>query len=295
MNNLNKTYYKFLSIVFLVTMPCLGVANETYEGKSLDEQYEVIHTRSQELTEMYLDNENVSFLEQTRMPKGKEELNRLLGTWVLSYKVGNTTHTDRLEMNKLHEFDDGRVGAVGKIFLNNKGDGDAFLCSSDMPPSLTKFFSSDYYCGGASETLGAFYLRVSGNQVTNGYYGVGETMDEMVALAMSKTIRVTGYREGTGSQLEANYNEKNNTLFIPVVTFQGSTYQVTLENTGNFFFSIKDVQPTTQKISGSPAIYDEASMALDIPGVKYQGSTYKLTLGNTGNFVFTIKNVQPIK
>ena len=93
-----------------------------------------------------------------------------------------------------------------------------------------------------------YSFRISGDTVTNGFYGGGETIESLAISSNSKNHSITGSRgsepPSTGNgENEANFNESSNELVIPVVNYRGSKYRVILQNNGDFLFSIKDAQP----------------------------------------------------
>jgi hypothetical protein len=181
--------------------------------------------------------------------KGKPELEKIFGTWFFSYTLNGSKHTDKLIIDDFYEAESGKVYARGTLFLNNEGAGQVVLCS-ELPSEFVSFFGTDYDCSaGSDETFWQGYnFRISGDTVTNGFYGKGDTIDNMTLSIWSKNHSITGARGSEpppedGDNNEANFNENSNELIIPVVNYRGGKFRVILQNKGDFLFSIKDAKP----------------------------------------------------
>jgi hypothetical protein len=234
---------KHLAAVFLMLLPCMGVANEASEEINqlrLNELY----NNQKALNEL---DQNGLSIDNQRMTKGKAELEKILGSWMFSYTVGGVSRTDRLELEELYEKNDGDIGISGTLFLNNEGEGQLMICD-EIAEDLVSFFDADFNCfSGTEETfLYTYDFRISGDVVTNGYFGEGATIEDVVASSTSKNHNLTGSRGGgqtTSTGNEANFNEGSNELIIPVVNYRGSKFRVILQNNGDFLFSVKEAKP----------------------------------------------------
>jgi hypothetical protein len=157
--------------------------------------------------------------------------------------------TDKLIIDRFLESENGEISASGKLYLNNEGDGQVLVCS-ELPPGLVSFYASDYDCLSPSEDLiyRSYNFRISGDTVTNGFYGEGDTIMNMSMSIVSKLHSITGFRGETPpsdvcEDNEANFNDSSNELIIPVVNYKGSKYRVILQGSDDFIFSIKDARP----------------------------------------------------
>lgn len=290
MNSLIETYLKIVSIALLATVPCLGIANEGSQNENLlnskSDTAKILKSQKNQ-AELSIEENN--------------ELTEILGTWYLTYKIKGNTFTDRMEINKISESKKKGVQAWGKLFLDNKGDGTTLLCSKFKKPQQVAYYEAEYSCVGHQTILTNrkyldYALQLSGDKMTHGYFGIGNTTQESAFKLHSKTVTVTGYRdEVENEETGAKYNKANKTLNIPVITYQGSNFQLVLEDKGDFVFFIKDIQPVVQKENGIKAVYDEEKRVLTIPQVTYQESIYRVMLQNKGNFIFTIKEAQAEK
>ena len=241
MNKIQKNNKRLLTLL-LVLLPYSGMANEVLEdinqlriNELADNQRIIEELKSHDLKQEY-----------QLMAKGKPELEKIFGTWFFSYTFDGVKHTDKLVINDFFEFEDGEIRATGTLFLNNEGDGQVMVCSELSSDSAT-FFGSDYDCSaGSKDTFFHDYVfRISGDSVTNGFYGEGKTTMDVSRSSTSKNHSITGSRgsEPPPETSEANFNENSNELVIPVVNYRGSKYRVILQNNGDFLFSIKDAQP----------------------------------------------------
>jgi len=244
MNKIQKNNKRLVTLL-LVLLPCTGMANEALEEIKQLTINELIHKQRiiEELKRNDLKQEN------QLMAKGKPELEKIFGTWFFSYTFDGVKHTDKLVIDDFFEPDSGDIVASGLLFLNNEGDGQVMICS-ELPSELVTFYGSDYDClSGSDDTLYQSYnFRISGNTVTNGFYGEGETFEDMSRSIISKNHSVTGSRgseppTGTSGDNEADFNEVSNELIIPVVNYRGSQYRVILQGNDDFIFSVKDAQP----------------------------------------------------
>jgi hypothetical protein len=128
MKQIFKTNKKLLSVAFLMILPCISMANEALEDINLYEyQRDAIDFNYQTLLEQS-EKENLDeglVIEQKNKPKSKQELEVLLGIWIISHKEGGVTYTDRFEINSVFENEEGGFHAWGKLFLNNEGEGES--------------------------------------------------------------------------------------------------------------------------------------------------------------------------
>ncbi len=244
MNKIQKNNKRLLTLL-LVLLPCSGMANEVLEDITQSTINELAH--KQRIIEEL--NRNDLKQEPQLMAKGKPELEKIFGTWFFSYTFDGVKHTDKLVIDDFFQPDDGDVVASGKLFLNNEGDGGVMICS-ELPPELVSFYGSDYDClsGSDDTSYHTYNFRISGDTVTNGFYGEGDTIEDMSMSINSKNHSITGSRGSEppsteNGENEANFNENSNELIIPVVNYRGSKYRVILQNNGDFLFSIKDAQP----------------------------------------------------
>jgi hypothetical protein len=299
-----KFYNKLISVILFMVLPGLGLANELLDQHLKQEalinnlfsyQSYIDNMNTLELfnnSEDYVEINSLS-IGNKPIPKGKPELEKILGTWILSYTIEGTTFTDRLELDGVLRADDGSFFAHGNLFLNNTGEGLIFVCS-DIFAELSAPLESDFICNGETQNFGAYTFRVSGDNITSGYYGFGNTREELVIILNTKIISLSGHRENTNeNSSDSYYDEVAGELVIPIVNYQASNYRVILKNMGDFIFSIKEAQPTSIEVNGSVAVYDEINNELIIPVVSYQGSKYRVVLENTGDFIFSIKQAQP--
>ncbi|MCK5828977.1 MAG: hypothetical protein KAH20_01605 [Methylococcales bacterium] len=299
MKQIFKTNKKLLSFSFLMILPYLSMASEVLENKTLYEyQRDAIDFDFQTLLEQSeAEGNNESLvIEQKNKPKSKQELDVLLGTWILSHKEEGVTYTDRFEINEISENKKGGFDAFGKLFLNNKGKGALLLCSKYKYSQLVAYYAADYDCTSHS-SAGQRYIysiRVSGNIVTNGYYGTGDSMESSVISIMSKSMRIDGYRQSNDSQYESSYDESIKELMIPLVNYQGSKYRVIFENKGDLIFALKDAQPTVLESPQSEVVYDEKKLELVIPSLIYKKSKFRVILKETEGFVFSVKEAKPL-
>ncbi len=244
MNKIQKNNKRLLTLL-LVLLPYSGMANEVLEDINQLRINELAHNQRiiEELKSHDLKQE------PQLMAKGKPELEKIFGTWFFSYTFDGVKHTDKLVIDDFFESESGTISATGTLFLNKEGDGQLMLCR-ELSSDSASFLGSDYEClSGSDDTFYHDYVfKISGDTVTNGFYGEGATTAEVVMSSNSKNHSITGSRGSepppeTSGNNEANFNENSNELVIPVVNYRGSKYRVILQNNGDFLFSIKDAQP----------------------------------------------------
>ncbi len=301
-----KSNNKKFPIIFLMVFPCLCLANE-FLDKNLKQQeinlvsygYQGFENNSDMLNlfSSFVDDvvniSNGQNSESKLLPKGKPELEKILGSWVVSYSIdGSNTFTDRLDINEVRQTVDGDYITLGKFFLNGSADGQTMRCF-ELSPELVSHFTSDYWClSKGSQNFEQYVLGISENGMLVGYYGQGETRDDAALLTLGKIISLNGHREnGTGNS--AHFDERTGELVIPRVSYKNSKFRVVLQDTGGLIFSVKEAQPIEDgNTSGS--YFDKFSGELAIPSVTYRDLKFKVILQDTGNFIFSVKEATPL-
>jgi hypothetical protein len=299
-----------LPIIFLIVFPCICLANEI-SGQNLKQQ-EIIagsysYQRFENNPEMF--NLFSSFVnnvvnisnglnsESKLLPKGKPELEKILGSWIVSYSInGSGTFTDRLDINEVRQTDDASdldYLALGKTFQNGSGEGQTMRCA-ELTPDLVSHFAFDYMCRTVdSQHLKKTYvIGISEDNVISGYYGQGTTLEDTALVSLSKSIALTGHRENSIEQ-SAHFDEGTGELVIPRVSYKNSKFRVVLQDTGGLVFSVKETQPIEDG-NTSGAYFDKFSGELAIPSVTYRDSKFKVILQDTGNFIFSVKEASPL-
>jgi hypothetical protein len=306
MKKLLKSNKKQLPIIFMMVLPCLCLANG-FSDQNLKQQ--VINTTSYSyqgseydpdllnIFDNYVDNvvnsSGTLNSESKLLPKGKSELEKILGTWIVSYSInGSGTFTDRLEINEVRQAGDNGYIAAGKVFLSGSGNEQTIGCDLLSPEELVSHFLSDYMClAVGSENFEQYTFRISDDKIV-GYYGQGTTFEDAGLVLLSKTISFTGHRKDSDENL-AHYDGETGKLVIPRVSYNNTNFRVVLQDTGGFIFSVKQAQPVVDE-NTSDSSYDEFTGELEIPSVVYRGSKFKVILQNSGDFVFSIKKATPL-
>jgi hypothetical protein len=196
-----KKSKKQLIAILLMTAPCISMANESlYTSTQLEfiesytEQNDISGTTLLDLFNPYFDEEVADMEQSTKskpLPKGRSEMEKILGTWSLSFRLGKDTYTDQLMIDELFTTNKGEVEARGESLVvggTEKGD----LRCLELPPSLAKPLESDYTCVANSAPFVHLYsFRISGDTVTSGFYGLGKTLENASNSLASKTIPLT--------------------------------------------------------------------------------------------------------
>lgn len=214
----------------------------------------------------------------------------LKGTWNLAFKIGEKAYTEKLDI-------DLAINSKGEFIGIGENRNLLFLvCIYD--PELYSKFDSDYQCG-ATATLNSgeklyttFSFKFSGNSITSGYYGIGETLAEAVQVQVDRLYPITGSRENPQSVKNAEYDEIKKVLNIQDVQIGSQHYQVTLQSAGNDEFSLKSAQLLNAATTNRPAQYDNADLTLFIPKVKAFGNYYQVQFKNIGNYAFKMYQVE---
>ncbi|MCK5831349.1 MAG: hypothetical protein KAH20_13725 [Methylococcales bacterium] len=301
MKQVFKTKKKLLLVAILMIFPYLSMANDVSEDLQLyDYQSDVIGLNFQKFLEKS-ETEDIDeglVIEKKNKPKSKQELDVLLGTWIVSHKEGDVTYTNRFELDKVLESDKGIFMAGGKFFFNNVGEGRELKCIKSELSSFVTYYAADFACSSTTTATRVqiinYVLRFSGNIVTNGYVGMGDTINEGFNEVYKKAMRVDGYRQSNNSQYESSYDESIKELIIPLVNYQGSKYRVIFENKGDLVFALKDAQPTVLESPQSEVVYDEKNLELVIPSLIYKKSKFHVVLKGTEGFVFSVKEAKPL-
>ena len=230
------------------------------------------------------------------MPKSKESIEALMGNWVVTYTIKDTTYTENFVINEFYTSEDGEILGSG---LYPTKEGEIVLCG-DLPPDLSAFYNTEYDCFSISTIDGAdlfrtFNFKFSGDTITQGYFALGNTIEETSSIIVSKEIPLTGNRVSTSAnQPNATYNGDTGKLNLPRVSYAGTNYPVTLINQGDFVFKLQEVGSGAQETippGASDSTYDDASGELIIPSLEYENANYRVILQNQGDFVFTIMEV----
>jgi len=110
---------------------------------------------------------------------------------------------------------------------------------------------------------------------------------------LNKTIVVAALM---GWTLSANavdtYDLNTNVLSIPYVVVEGANYAATLQNQGDYVFTLGDVTVATDT-SGEPDVFDAATGALSLPQVAVGTDTYKVEMHFDGS-IFQITAAEVI-
>ncbi len=288
-------------MIFLMIFPCLCFANELSDQNLKQQEINDISNSYQrlgnDLNPLNIFNNYVDEvvnspsgldIESKLLPKGKPELQKILGTWIVSYSINRSgTFTDRLDINEVRQTVGGINITLGKLFLNGTGDGQTLRCA-ELNPELVSHFASDYSCFATdSQNFEQYVLRISEDRNVVGYYGQGETRDAAIKFLAGKTISLTGHRE-KGNGDSAHFDEETGELVIPAVSYKNSKFHVVLQDTGGLNFSVKEAQPIEDgNTSGS--YFDKFSGELVIPSIIYRDSKFKIILQDNGSFVFSVK------
>lgn len=227
------------------------------------------------------------------------KIEALKGIWVLSYKIGDKSLTDKLIVNQIITADDGDIGASGEYYLGQSAVKDVLVCFYD--PEVLSILNSDYVCttdftSSAGVTwYQSFGFKFSGDTVTGGYYGFGRTLSDVIDMQNLRKYPITGYRQA--SKLVENSNYDTNTQILGIEDVQVGTlhYQVTLQSTANNVFTLKSAQLLKAPLSSVPAQYNESDLILSVPKVKVLGTYYQVILKNMGNYVFQLTKADEIK
>ncbi|MEE9326882.1 MAG: hypothetical protein V3U71_06255 [Cocleimonas sp.] len=304
-----KSNNKKLPIIFFMIFPGLCLANE-FLGQNLKQQeinavshgYQGFENNLDilNLINHYVDDVvNISSNRNSKsnpLPKGKPELEKILGSWIVSYSIGSETLTDRLDINEVRSIDDASdldYLALGKIFQNGSGDGQTMRCA-ELTPDLVSHFAFDYMCRtvDSQHLIKTYIVGISEDNVISGYYGQGTTLEDAALVSLSKTIALTGHREKNNEQ-SAHFDEGTGELVIPRVSYKNSKFRVVLQDMGGLVFSVKEAKPIDDgNTSGS--YFDKFSGELAIPNVTYRDSKFKVILQDTGNFIFSVKEASPL-
>ncbi|MEE9356120.1 MAG: hypothetical protein V3U75_11070 [Methylococcaceae bacterium] len=234
------------------------------------------------------------------MPKSKESIEALMGNWVVTYTIKDTTYTEKFVINEFYTTENGQVKGSGLYYSDPAKEGEIVLCG-DLPPDLSAFYNTEYDCLSITTIDGAdlfriFNFKFSGDTITQGYFALGNTIEEASSIIVSKEFPLTGSRVSTSAnQPNAIYNEDTGKLNLSRVSYAGASYPVTLTNQGDFVFKLQEVGSGAQETippDVSDTTYDDASGELFIPSLEYENANYRVILQNQGDFVFTIKEAE---
>jgi len=297
MIKLQGSYNKIITIFIVISFfsfPSFSWAGETSNVQLED----AVAISLQENSEISDEN---PFFSHKREQKSRQDLEVLLGAWDFSYSIGETSYTSKVEFSKV-VFVGKNEMVTGLIFRDESGVGEQIGCIEQDVPLINRTLNTNYQCGtdGSVLPLLTFAFKVIDNNITNGIFSSGETIDEAgnnLAISSSPFMVFSKDRTNSsvnGNRLEAFYFLIEDELDIPVVNYQGFNYRVILKNEGDFIFSIKHVLPTSLIIEGDQPVYNESNNELIIPVVKYDDSKYRIKLENKGNFLFSIRDAQSL-
>lgn len=188
------------------------------------------------------------------------------GTWVVSYKVNNKTHTDSIILDNF----DFSGKTTGLYFADQKGRGTYIECA------LANLI--DYICSSNGK---GFLLQLDENTIKDGAYASGSTDDIALSL-LFKDIPLTGFRV-----ISASYHDDSRELLIPSVGFQGQYYRAILKLENDATFSIAFAE-LTEDLSNISYVNDK----LILSSVLYNGEDYNVVLKMQRNGRFAIKDIQ---
>lgn len=139
------------------------------------------------------------------------KLEALKGTWLVSYKVSGTQFTDKFVINGMDTSDSSMPLATGTIYVNSSSTNTTLFCAYDA--SSFAYLNSEYLCMAKNNGMYAnYFFKISGDAITNGYFGIGQSPEVAIDGAYEKNISITGYREmpnpviGSNTQIDCVLN-----------------------------------------------------------------------------------------
>jgi len=247
MNKLKSSgYRKVLKIAVTMSvfsLPGLSTADEVSSIQVLEEIRENISKTV---------NDRASYSPKA-LQKSRQDLEVLSNTsWELTYSLDGVSHVSKIEISdNIRASNDGESeGIIGTFFSDvNGGSGDEVACLFvGDDPEVESLIGIDYLCAASSSPLTSFGFKISGDSMTNGIVGFGNTIEEL-AISLAMKAPMTGSRiggpiiEDSIGDSEASYDDATNELIIPVVNYKGAKYRVILQDTGNLVFTLKDAVP----------------------------------------------------
>lgn len=173
----------------------------------------------------------------TRLPKSRDHINAIMGTWIVSYSIGSSSYTDKFILDDTYTGSNGTITGKGLHYSNQNGVGNMILCSYSPIESI----NIDYLCVTKDSFLQGFAFSFSNNTLTTGFYAIGATTDDIVLDIALKRHPLTGYRVLSQNLSEPIFDDTNNQLIIPSVKYHSDNYRVILKKQDDWTFSLDEV------------------------------------------------------
>lgn len=182
------------------------------------------------------------------------KVNLLKGEWLVSHSTSSGQKNSIIGIRGIETGSDGDIAGYGFIHDNKYlSDYYPITCLYSPIPTL----GTNYACISRQVfSTATYYLEyafsISGNSITSGYYGVGETISDAIDALFSKSVPISGtfslsYTQQVPQQCSSaqsdTYNNSTGVLTLPNVSANGRNYSVIMQLINSSTFSLQSAVP----------------------------------------------------